>query len=268
MNHALRLLLALGLLFLAGCKNEILYGDLSEADANSMLGLLLARGVNADKMEAKGGKFSIYVPRSQFAEAVSTLQWFGLPKQEYKSLGDLFQKSGMVSSPTEERVRYVYGLSQTIAETLSRIDGVVTSRVNLVLPDNDPFNGAIKPSSASVFLRFRPGLIPSTLVPQIKNLVVNSVEGLTYDRVAVTISQAETIDYYFPAEVGKSHDEFLGIKVDKGKSKMLAWILAGALLAGILVGGGVLFLLRNRLAGLFPQKGRLTTSESSTPNKD
>lgn len=263
MQSYLRVFLALGLLLLAGCKNEILYGDLSEADANSMLGLLLARGVNADKMEAKGGKFSIYVPRSQFAESVSTLQWFGLPKQEYKSLGDLFQKSGMVSSPTEERIRYVYGLSQTLAETLSKIDGVVTSRVNLVLPDNDPFNGAIKPSSASVFLRFRPGLVPSTLIPQIKKHIANSVEGLTFDRVSVTISQAESIDYYFPAEIGKSHDEFLGIKVDKGKKSFLIWVVAGAVLAGILAGGGLLFLFRNRLSGMLPSFGKKSAEDSA-----
>ena len=244
MKHLIRLVLVVGLLFLSGCKNEILYGDLSEADANAMLGLLLARGVDADKMTGKEGKFSIYVPRNQFAEAVSTLQWFGLPKQEYKSLGDLFQKSGMVSSPTEERVRYVYGLSQTIAETLSRIDGVVTSRVNLVLPDNDPFNGAIKPSSASVFLRFRPGLVPSTLIPEIKNLVVNSVEGLSYDHVAVTISQAETLDYYYPAKMGKSHDKFLGITVEAGNARRLWFVFGGMLLLGIVTGVGFQVLLR------------------------
>jgi type III secretion protein J len=254
-----RLLLVTGLLFFTGCSHEVLYGGLTEADANSMLGLLLARGLDADKLEGKGGTFSVSVPRSQFAQAVSTLQWFGLPKQQYQTLGDLFQKSGMVSSPTEERIRYVYGLSQTLAETLSKIDGVVTSRVNLVLPDNDPFSGSIKPSSASVFLRFRPGLIPTTLIPNIKQHIANSVEGLSFDRVSVTISQAESLDYFFPADVGTVHQRFLGLKVDQGEKKTLWLIMVGFLSAGVLASLGLIYVFRNRLGGLFPaeKKGLL-----------
>jgi type III secretion protein J len=235
MKIFLNILLAASLLLMTGCQREDLYGNLTEADANEMLGLLLARGVDAAKVQQKAGKFTLVVPRNQFAEAVDTLQWFGLPKQQYSNLGDLFQKSGMVSSPTEERVRYVYGLSQTIAETLSNISGVITSRVNLVLPDNDPFNGGIKPSSASVFLKVRPGLVPTTLVPQIKNLVMNSVEGLSYDRISVTVVQADSIDYFFPVKGDDARQKFFGVPVPKSRIGVLWGILGASLGIGILV---------------------------------
>jgi type III secretion protein J len=235
MKVFLNILLAASLLLLTGCQREDLYGNLTEADANEMLGLLLARGVDAAKVQEKAGKFTLVVPKNQFAEAVDTLQWFGLPKQQYSSLGDLFQKSGMVSSPTEERVRYVYGLSQTIAETLSNIGGVITSRVNLVLPDNDPFSGGIKPSSASVFLKVRPGLVSTTLVPQIKNLVMNSVEGLSYDRITVTVVQADSIDYFFPVKGDDVRGKFFGVAVPKSRIGVLWGILGGALAAGMLI---------------------------------
>lgn len=242
MKRLLNIFLVLGLLFLTGCQREDLYGNLTEADANEMLGLLLARGVDATKMPSKGGKFTLLVPRSQFAEAVDTLQWFGLPKQQYSNLGDLFQKSGMVSSPTEERVRYVYGLSQTIAETLSNISGVITSRVNLVLPDNDPFNGGIKPSSASVFLKIRPGLVTATLIPQIKNLVMNSVEGLSYDRITVTVLQSDSIDYFFPVKGDGKRTKFFGVEVPAARIGVL-WGLVGASLALGILGTIVTLLL-------------------------
>jgi type III secretion protein J len=245
MKFFLHILLATSLLFLTGCQREDLYGNLTEADANEMLGLLLARGVDAAKVQQKAGKFTLVVPKNQFAKAVDTLQWFGLPKQQYSNLGDLFQKSGMVSSPTEERVRYVYGLSQTIAETLSNIGGVITSRVNLVLPDNDPFSGGIKPSSASVFLKVRPGLVSTTLIPQIKNLVMNSVEGLSYDRITVTVVQADSIDYFFPVKGDVARSEFFGIPVPTSRLGILWGLLGAALAAGIIIAVvGVLILGR------------------------
>jgi len=245
MKVFLNILLAVSLLLLTGCQREDLYGNLTEADANEMLGLLLARGVDAAKVPEKAGKFTLVVPKNQFAKAVDTLQWFGLPKQQYSNLGDLFQKSGMVSSPTEERVRYVYGLSQTIAETLSNISGVITSRVNLVLPDNDPFNGGIKPSSASVFLKVRPGLVSTTLVPQIKNLVMNSVEGLSYDRITVTVVQSDSVDYFFPVKGDSVRSDFFGVLVPTSRISVLWGLLGAAVAAGILIAvAGVLILGR------------------------
>lgn len=199
---------------LVGCGPEILYSNLSESDANTMMGLLLVRNIQAVKTAEKENLFSISVPRQQFAAATDLLKWYGIPAEKFSGIGEVFKKTGIVSSPTEEKIRFMYALSQQISETLSHIDGVLIARVSLVLPKNDPYTETLTPSSASVFLKFRPGAVPPTLVPQIKTLVMKSVEGLNYDNVSVVIVQSENIDYYYPINIPQEAS-FFGIKVPR-----------------------------------------------------
>lgn len=217
----------IGCFLLSGCGPEVLYSNLSESDANTMMGLLLMRNIQAVKIPQKEDLFSISVPRQQFAAATDLLKWFGIPREKFSGIGEVFKKTGIVSSPSEEKIRFMYALSQQIAETLSHIDGVLVARVSLVLPKNDPYTETLTPSSASVFLKFRPGRVPPTLTPQIKTLVMKSVEGLNYDNVSVVIMQSENIDYYYPLHVDQEIS-ILGLKIAR-KSIWKFWILLGAI---------------------------------------
>ena len=47
----------------------------------------------------------------------------------------------------------IYALSEELSRTVSEIDGVISARVHVVLPENDPLRRDLVPSSASVFIR-------------------------------------------------------------------------------------------------------------------
>jgi type III secretion protein J len=173
-------------LLLSACQSE-LYSALNEDDANEMLALLMHDGLAAAKVKAKDGTISIVIDATQFAAAVDVLKAHGLPRTKFASINDVFQPSGLIASPVQEQARYIWAIGQELSKTVSQIDGVLTARVQVVLPDNDLMKREVTPSSASVFLRYDEGSQASALVPQIKSLVANSVQGLTYDKVSVTL---------------------------------------------------------------------------------
>lgn len=184
---SLRLVVCVTALLLSACRTE-LYTRQTESDVNTMLATLVEQGVPADKQSGDGGKtWNLLVDESQVAQAMRVLQAAGLPHQRHATLGEIFRKDGLVSTPTEERVRFIHGVSQELSATLSAIDGVVVAKVHIVLPDNDPLATTVRPSSASVFVKHRPEADLSALAPSIKNLVARSVEGLSYERVTLTM---------------------------------------------------------------------------------
>lgn len=174
------------LLLLCACKTELMT-NLAEDDANVMLALLLQHGVRADKIQQKDGSDTLRVEQAQFAQSVALLHEAGYPRQSFQSMGQVFQASGLVSSPQQERARFLWALGQELSRTISDIDGVLTARVQVVLPNNDLLSREPTPSSASVFVRYKDQSAAQHLVPQIKQLVADSVEGLSYDRVSVVM---------------------------------------------------------------------------------
>ena len=102
-------------------------------------------------------------------------------------MGEVFSGQGMISTPVEEQARLAYALSQELAETFSRIDGVLTARVHVVLAARDQ-TGAISTSpSAAVFLRHLPDSPAVNLPPKIKELSSKSVPGLSEEAVSVML---------------------------------------------------------------------------------
>jgi type III secretion protein J len=179
-------------LALSACKQD-LYSKLTEADVNDMLGVLLSAGLDADKASPDGKTWTLTIEKENLGQALAVLHANGMPAQRHANLGEMFKKDGLISTPTEERVRFIHGVSQELADTLSQIDGVVAARVHVVLPNNDPLADRAKPSSASVFVKYLPTARAANLTATVKNLVVRGVEGLTYENVNVTLVEAAPV---------------------------------------------------------------------------
>jgi type III secretion protein J len=179
-------------LLLGACSNQELYSQLSERSANEMVAVLRSAGIDAEKTEQEG-KFSVTTSRSDFSQAVRTLNAQGYPRENFDSMGKVFKREGFVSSPLEERARLMHAMSQEISNTIASIDGVITARVHLVVPEHNPLVDKPQPSAAAVFIKHRADKNLASQVTQIKALVVNSIEGLTYDNVTVALFPADVM---------------------------------------------------------------------------
>ncbi|MBL0728162.1 type III secretion system inner membrane ring lipoprotein SctJ [Piscinibacter sp. HJYY11] len=185
-----RVLAALVLLLcLAGCKVG-LYSNLNEQEANEIVAALAADGVDAAKERQEGNNWQVLVDEGRLGRALDILRAQGLPHDRYASMGDVFQKQGLVSTPAEERMRYIYAVSQELSQTLRKVDGVVTARVHVVIPANDPLSDKIRPSSAAVFIKHRPDVDLRLLAPAVKEMVAHSIEGLTHEQVSLSLFEA------------------------------------------------------------------------------
>lgn len=175
---------------ISACNYNTLYSDLDEQQANEMLALLLRASLDAQKNQ-RDKSWELQVSERDLPTAVTILKSHGYPRDKYQSLGDVFKKEGFVSSPLEERARLLHGLSQELSRTISEIDGVVVARVHLAIPEKDVLSEKRAPSSASIFIKHRAESTVTDQLGSIKALVVNSVEGLPYENVTVTLFQAE-----------------------------------------------------------------------------
>jgi len=199
----LRAVLPVALLaLLVGCSKQELYSQLSERQANEMVAVLQGVGIDAEKQSQESG-FSVLTASGDFPQAVRTLSAQGYPRQTFDSIGKVFKKEGFVSSPLEERARLVHAMSQEIANTLTSIDCVVTARVHLVVPEQHPLIDKVQPAAAAVFIKHRPDCDLTQQVTQIKALVVNSIEGLSYEHVTVALFPAEGVPVEAPRPLAR-----------------------------------------------------------------
>ena len=179
-------------MLLAGCEKETtLHSGLEESQANLVMAALLDSGITCRKEPGEEGTWNVMVSEPRFADAVNLLERQGLPRRARQGIGEVFKKTGMISSPSEERIRFMDALAQDLAKTISMIEGVIDARVHVVLPENDPFARNTLPSSAAVAIRSRWDADLSDLVPSVKGLVKNAIEGLSYEKIQVTIFRDE-----------------------------------------------------------------------------
>ena len=142
-------------------------------------------------------------------------------------MAEVFAAEGMISSATEEQARLAFAISQELSDTFSRIDGVLTARVHVVLSQTDLSTGNVTPPSAAVFLRHTPESQATRLIPHIRELTANAVPGLLQDKVSVMLVPVrETVSVPMPTQEN----------VKQNDSRLYVFAGVGILLA-LAVGG-------------------------------
>ena len=260
-SRAAKVLTLVGAVVLAGCRQD-LYSNLTEAEANQMAAVLIANGISADKASKGKDGFTISIENHHMLRAIALLNDAGFPKNTRDSIGKVFQRSGIMSSPFEERVRYIYALGEEVAQTLSNIDGVVTARVHIVLPDTPQLGQPVKPSSAAVFIKHRPGVDLDFFVPQIRRLVSSAIEGLQYSAVTVVLADAAPTKLESPSETNSTIEVLPGLAVKESDKQRFWQIAAGIAVAGaVLIAGNITLLI----ALLHGRRGKRTPATAAVP---
>lgn len=230
--NRLKFLVLLLATMLTACGERIeLHSQLSEQDANEVIAELADKHIPAEKRIGKES-VSVLVSSEDINRAVHVLSAAGLPKRSRNSLGDVFQKDGVISTPLEERARYIYALSQELEATLSQIDGVVVARVHVVLPERIAPGEPVQPASAAVFIKHRMDLDPDSVLPRVRRLVASSIPGLSGKE------EQKLAIVFVPSESYREAPRMVRIgpySVPEERIELLKLLLVVGLLGGIVI---------------------------------
>ncbi len=205
-------LCAVSVLFLlASCEtNQTIVNNITEREANEIVVYLASKGIEAQKViapttgagAAPSNQYMITVATNRSVDAMSILNKVGLPRRQGTTLLELFAKSGLMSSAMEETVRYQAGLAEELKNTIRKIDGVLDADVQISFPSSTtagtpPAPGTPQPKiTAAVYVKHQ-GILEdpnSHIETKIKRLVSGSVNGLSFDDVAVISDRSRIAD--------------------------------------------------------------------------
>jgi type III secretion protein J len=233
---------------LSGCADRAnLQVGLNDADANEIVTLLSRYGIDTHKVTTKEG-VTLTLSADDIARATTAMQAAGLPRRALSDLGQIFKKDSMISTPLEERARYIHGLSAELESTLQQFDKVISARVHVVLPERIAPGEPIQPSSAAVFLKYHGAVDEDTLLPRIRQLVASSIPGLSGEagRAKVSVVMASS-DYTAPVIEWSNVGPF---RVQAGSALALSMTLLGLALLMAIMLIGLLFALCRYHPGL------------------
>lgn len=178
------------------CGRETFATDLTEDEANRVLFALQGAGIAAKKEQppttgaGAGGAPKVWRVTGSQADtprALAVLQHNDLPNRHAAGLGEVFDGTGLVPTPTEERARLMSALSGEVAASLESIEGVLDAKVHVALPPHQTTLSDTPPEpKASVLIKTDRNTRPSS--ERIQQLVAGAVHGLRPDQVAVWVA--------------------------------------------------------------------------------
>ena len=187
---------------------------------------LLDNEIPASKEAGAEGLWKVQVEESQFARAVQILKVRALPRSAYASMGTVFKKEGLLSTPLEEKARFVFAVSQELSATLASMDGVLDARVHIVPLETNELGERVSPATVSVFIKHAQVASAeiSGRVDDIRKLVSKSVQGIDPENIHISLFSA---DESIPLPKGSTlYETVFGIPVMRGHGIQI-WMLVG-----------------------------------------
>ena len=163
-------------------ERTTLYASLPDAEKGRVIDALKNAGVDVALDPTTG---EVIVPVRDYHSSRMTLAAQGLPASipdGYDSLADI----PMGSSRSVENVRLKQTQEIELARSISEIEGLVTARVHLAIPEKSVFARASTPPTASVFVQMENGRsLSRQQVDAIVHLVSSSIPFMAKNDVTV-----------------------------------------------------------------------------------
>jgi type III secretion protein J len=178
-------------LWATGCTVPVA-GALDDEEANRVVVALDHASVDATKEADPGSEnhWRVLVARDDLPRAIATMRDEELPRVARAGVLDAVGKGSLVPSEAAEHAELVTGVAGDLERSLEGIDGILSARVHLSVPEVSPLHDAREAMSArpsaSVLLEHR-GSTPPLSADAVARLVAGGVAGMLPTDVTVVL---------------------------------------------------------------------------------
>lgn len=170
---------------------QLLYANLSEADAGSVVNWLKTQNI---PYQLKNGGKNIWIGSDKIYDTRLDLAANGLP-----SGGDvgfeIFDKQSFALTDYVQKVNHTRALQGELSRTITSLEPVESTRVHLAIPEKRLFKNQQKNPTASVIVSLTHGRqLDPDQVQGILHLVAGSITGLTPENVKIIDSNGVVLD--------------------------------------------------------------------------
>ena len=192
------ILAAVGILAVCGAlmvwasrpKLQLLYGGLDPKEMSDVTATIDSMGI---EYEIRNGGSSIYVTSDQVYTARMRLASEGIPSGGGVGY-EIFDSGSFGISSFVQHTNFVRAIQGELARTINQLNGVRSSKVMIVIPENELLiSGSKKKPTASVFVDTGGRTLPLEAVDSIRSLVSSSVEGMNINDVAVVDNRGNVL---------------------------------------------------------------------------
>lgn len=190
---------------ISACNNEPLLENLTQEQANQVLAILQQHNISAEKSGTRKEGYAVRVGEYENTAALSIVNQYQLPWAAEIQIGQAFPESALVASPNAEQARVISLLEQRLGQSLRLINQVVNVRVHISYPAfRNDVNNKNSINHVGILVSYKGDINENIFISQIKSLIKNSVNDVSYDNISVVLFDAPAIQYSPPTKVSRS----------------------------------------------------------------